>query len=247
MCTVVVIATPSTELLIGFNRDELHSRLPALLPSQVLTSTGKYLAPTDQDAGGSWIGLTDQHLAVALLNCFCEAEPPVAPVRSRGTLVRALLALGTLAAALSELRILANTLQLKHYPPFDLVLAAPDAGGPRIFLARWNGARLIVRRRRAPLVHASSAWRADKVLAERRAALHRYLRQHSPQDRNSDSLLTLFANHHSGVAQRPPCIHGPWAHTVSHTALVVAAGQGSVRYAAGSPCQCQLGVPLSVA
>ncbi len=241
MCTVVVLATPAADLLIGFNRDELHSRRPALPPSRVITATGSYLAPTDQDAGGTWIGLTDQHLTVALLNCFCEAAPPREPVRSRGQLVRELLALGTLPAALAELRRLANGGDLQHFPPFDLLLAAPTALGPQLHLARWNGARLVVRRRRAPLIHASSAWRATAVLAERRASLQRYLNRHRPTERNSQTLLGLFADHHSGAAARPPCIHGPWAHTVSHTVVSVAGGQGTVRYAGGSPCQVELG------
>ncbi|MBI5609879.1 MAG: NRDE family protein [Deltaproteobacteria bacterium] len=246
MCTVVVLTTPAAELLIGFNRDELHSRRPALPPSRVQSMTGRYLAPTDQDAGGTWIGLTDQHLAVALLNCFCEAAPPREPVRSRGQLVRELLTWRTLYEADSHLRRLAYLQELHHYPPFDVLLAEPGAAGPTVHLARWNGARLVIRSKTAPFIHASSAWRTPAVLDERRASLKRYLATHPPDQRTAESLHQLLASHHSGVAERPPCIHGPWAHTVSHTALVVAGGQGSVRYAAGSPCQVDLGESQAV-
>jgi len=67
------------------------------------------------------------------------------------------------------------------------------------------------------------------------------LATHPPDQRTAESLHQLLANHHSGVAERPPCIHGSLAHTVSCTVLQVSAGQGSVRYAAGSPCQVELG------
>ena len=52
-----------------FNRDELRTRGPEIAPSETRTDSGvRYVAPTDSDAGGTWIAANEHGVSVALLN-----------------------------------------------------------------------------------------------------------------------------------------------------------------------------------
>ena len=52
------------------NRDELHSRKPALPPVLVMRNGVRYLAPIDAAGGGSWIGVNEFGLTLCLVNHY---------------------------------------------------------------------------------------------------------------------------------------------------------------------------------
>jgi uncharacterized protein with NRDE domain len=87
MCTLiaVVAASPSAPLLIAANRDERTTRParpPFLWPAQ---GGPRFVAPRDEQAGGSWLGLSERGLFVGITN---RAGVPLDPSRrSRGALV----------------------------------------------------------------------------------------------------------------------------------------------------------------
>ncbi|MBL8018580.1 MAG: NRDE family protein [Leptospirales bacterium] len=131
MCTLSGI--PSGVFM--FSRDELKSRREALPPSILRSGDRRLLAPMDADAGGTWIGVNDQGLLVALLNRY-DGPGQAFPVRSRGLLVRDLLAGISLKRAEENLK----RLELRRYDPFTLLLVQwGDA-----ILARWDLSHLVI-------------------------------------------------------------------------------------------------------
>lgn len=86
---------PGAPILVAANRDEAFDR-PFLGP-QVQSGSPKVLCPTDAQAGGTWLGVNEHGVLVAVTNRAISTPPP-AP-RSRGLLCRELLECATAAGA----------------------------------------------------------------------------------------------------------------------------------------------------
>jgi hypothetical protein len=128
MCTVSVIplddgrAGPMVRL--AFNRDESRER-PAALPPQA-RHFGHRLAilPVDPVSGGTWIGVNERGLAMALMNTYpvpLDREVYLANLgryASRGTIIPSLLHHSRLDRAVGQ----AAALDPSAYPPFRLIL-----------------------------------------------------------------------------------------------------------------------------
>jgi hypothetical protein len=99
------------------NRDERRTRDTALPP--VLRRAGGRVAafPLDPVGGGTWVGVNDAGLAIALLN-RTTGRCATRHRQSRGAIVRALLAQPSLPAA----RDAALALDSTAFDPFELVL-----------------------------------------------------------------------------------------------------------------------------
>ncbi len=84
MCTLIVSVGqwPSTPLLVAANRDEALTR-PASGPHWWAGEA--FFAPRDEQAGGTWLGLTNTGMFVGLTNRFQSSNN--ATRESRGTLV----------------------------------------------------------------------------------------------------------------------------------------------------------------
>ena len=128
MCTLLLRHLPGDQypLAILSNRDEAYER-----PSEGWAWRGpdrRYFAPLDQQAGGTWMGLSEAGLVVALTNIFPPRKG--AGFRSRGALVTAMLALPEAASAPAHLR---RQLAAHSYNNFNLLTA--DAR--RAFLFTW--------------------------------------------------------------------------------------------------------------
>ena len=83
MCTLVVAAhvVPGSPLLVVANRDEQRGRAS----SPPLRWPGGFVAPRDEVAGGTWLGLNDAGVFVAITNRYLG--PRDATRTSRGALV----------------------------------------------------------------------------------------------------------------------------------------------------------------
>lgn len=117
MCTLafVVRPSPSLPLVVAANRDEMLAR-PAT-PPLLWPGSPLILAPRDEMAGGSWLGLNAAGLFVGVTN---RAGSPRDPARkSRGGLVIDALRAPSAAA----LHALLATLDPRAYNPFHLLYA----------------------------------------------------------------------------------------------------------------------------
>lgn len=121
MCTVTLI--PSGHgIRLACNRDELHTRPQALPPVVRQFGARHAILPIDPASSGTWIAVNDAGLAMTLLNVNAGGSPDdaVAPPRSRGTIVPALLECATVDEAVRR----ALELEAGAYPPFRLVIAS---------------------------------------------------------------------------------------------------------------------------
>jgi hypothetical protein len=100
MCTLAVMknAFPGYPLVVAANRDEQFSR-PAMAPT-LKTAPCKILSPTDLERGGTWIGINEYGVLVALTNR--RGIRSIRGLRSRGELVSEALKQPTALQALSS-------------------------------------------------------------------------------------------------------------------------------------------------
>lgn len=82
-------------LIVGANREELYARGGE--PPQVRQAACRFVAGRDPQAGGTWLGVNEHGVLVAITNRL-KSELPAKP-RSRGLLVRDLLGCATAAEA----------------------------------------------------------------------------------------------------------------------------------------------------
>lgn len=166
MCTVTAVRAPSGAISLVFSRDEQRTRAVSLPPSEHAVGERRVIMPTDPDSGGTWIGVSDAGLCACLLN----GNPPLrspdwSSRRSRGRVVPALLAAGSLADA----RRLACSLQARDFPPFRLLVLS--AGG-EAFVGTSDATRLELSTPTTlsgPLMFTSSGLGDHVVCAPRRA------------------------------------------------------------------------------
>lgn len=223
MCTATWFPTADGYELF-FNRDELRSRRRASAPARFHAGVLAAAAPTDTDAGGTWLATNENGLTVALLNRYQDSVDTATDDRrrSRGLLVRDLVAEPSLGAVLERVA----GLELDVYAPFTLLLLAPGKDATTLF---WNGRRLSPSRQAmAPL--ASSGHKPLAVPAARRE-----LWAGIPLvDR--DACLRFHAAHEPSRGAESPCMHRYDARTVSLIHVVVGASAIRMFYADGPPC-----------
>lgn len=101
MCTVTLLPTNNSGFILTSNRDEAASR-HALAPAFYSFESAKLLYPKDKSSGGSWIGLSDKHRLICLLNGgFVKHNRLTEYRQSRGIVVKHLLAAKNLQLAIT--------------------------------------------------------------------------------------------------------------------------------------------------
>jgi uncharacterized protein with NRDE domain len=167
MCLIALFfrVVEDAPLVVGANREEYYAR--GGLPPRLLDGPVRAVAGLDPVAGGTWLGLNEHGVLVAVTN-RPKSQPPDRP-RSRGLLARDLLncasasaAIGTATRALdagdyagcnvvcadadsAAVLHAGDWLRVRPLPPGVHVLAnrdANDASDPRVMHAlNWLGAR----------------------------------------------------------------------------------------------------------
>ena len=117
MCTIVALhgLRPDLPLVIAANRDEAYAR-PATGAIR-LSESPRIVGGRDSLAGGTWLGVTPSGLVVGVTNQR-TGKPPAPDRLSRGALVMAALAAGSLA----EVRALLTATDARRYNPFNLLV-----------------------------------------------------------------------------------------------------------------------------
>lgn len=87
MCIVAIAwqAHPKWKLIAIGNRDELHARPTS--PLVRWTDHGHIIAGQDQQAGGTWLGVSEQGRFAVITN-VAESTPPIQNAASRGQLLK---------------------------------------------------------------------------------------------------------------------------------------------------------------
>ena len=227
-----------------FNRDERLTRLPALAPREEISGGVRYLAPTDADAGGTWIAVNEFGLCLALLNAWqIEVPPPPQGFRSRGELVRGLAP----CRGPAQLREEIARWDLKRLQGFSLLVLWPGHEPLRL---GWDGASLEESSPRPPLV--SSSRDAVEALRQRRMSFARFCASEGivAPDKIEQQRAAFEAFHRSREPEPGPwavCMQRDDARTVSASHVDVGTDAVSFRYADGPPDRTPFGNALVLA
>ena len=130
MCTLVVAWNVFSDLpvAVAANRDESLDRESN--PPAVVGEHPGVVAPTDTEAGGTWIGYNQFGVFVAVTNRWTDAD--LAGERSRGLLVRDCL---ESESAEDAARVAERAVEADEYEGFNLVVADATAA----LLLEWDG------------------------------------------------------------------------------------------------------------
>lgn len=208
-----------------FNRDESAARAPARGPALATEAGVPFLAPTDTEAGGTWLATNVHGVTVGVLNAAGEATGRVAP-ESRGHLVRALAASVSLADL--EERLLAR--ELRRTRGFRLAAFAP-AVLPRVW--SWDGSVLAPESPCFPL--ASSSLGSERAHEIRRGVLDGLSAEAGRLD--AGVLEAFHTSHLPEAGPWSPCVHRERVRTVSVCHVRVGPERVAMRYAPGRPCE----------
>lgn len=202
------------------------------------------ILPIDEISNGTWIAVNDAGLTLTLLNVYQpleRVESPAAPIRmstvadpagatprSRGTIIPALLHLGSVAAIAEKI---GSVLNPAHFPPFRLI--AVDAQS--VIDARGDGNGLHVRvvpRHTEPLLFTSSGLGDHIVEGPRRALFAEYF-----QDGRNWPAQQEAYHRHSWPDRRDisVCMRREKARTVSYTVVEVTPGKVTMHYHPEAP------------
>jgi hypothetical protein len=132
MCMVSIVPLDSGFRLVC-NRDESVSRGLAVEPQRHAFGSTSAVFPIDPDGGGTWIGVNDDGLVMAILNRSAaqHAGPRRPELRSRGAIIPALLRFRSLPDAVHA----AGDLDPADFAPFQLVALQGRAVSALI----WDG------------------------------------------------------------------------------------------------------------
>ena len=229
MCTLSW-APDHSGYTLCFNRDERLTRARAFPPA-VRTSRGvRYIAPLDGDFGGTWIGVNQFGLSLALLNRYGDlvGSPPTEPL-SRGLLIPELID----CVSRTELQSRSQVLGFERYSPFTLVGVEP---GQPVTLLAWDGtASTFAEERRAGVAITSSAVDQPGADRARRAALEVLLVPGAVP--NAPALTALHASHLPERGALSVCMHRNDAETQSFSRVQVTRSGIEFHHVPDAPCR----------
>jgi uncharacterized protein with NRDE domain len=235
VCTLVLAwqVFDGTPVVAATNRDERLDR-ESQLP-ELRHWGARVVAPSDAEAGGTWLGYNEHGVFAAITNRWVETE--LAGDRSRGLLVR-----DTLGheSAESAARAVENAVREAEYEGFNLVLADENAA----VLLEWDGQLAV--RNFEPGVHVVVNVGADgdyripgfrPEVGEQQAnnadRVREALQVEPGEDASTwlDRAADVISDHDYGV-----CIHGDGFGTRS-SSLISLGAETTYRYAEGPPCR----------
>jgi len=227
MCTVSWINQEDGYHLLC-NRDELHTRKPALPPSVHERSDVRFIAPIDGDYGGSWIGVNQFGLSLCLLNRYQDGEQSATgSKKSRGLLLAGLMD----SPSRAEVHTSMLETDLSRFQPFTLVALEPQK---KALLIHWTG-RECVRdldgEGAMPL--SSSSYDPMGAGESRQQCFERLV---SGSGKTPERLFGFHASHEPVRGPYSTCMHRDDARTVRFSWIRVGAGRIEFCYHPDSPC-----------
>ena len=220
MCTIVIAwrLFEGVPIIFGGNRDERYDR-PAAAPSP-RDSDPRILAPRDERAGGTWIGINDAGVLVGLANRPSELEGE----RSRGALVTDTLEAETAASAQEAARA---AIHATDYAGFTLLIADATDG----FVTRWDGQ--VAARSLEPGLHVIVNNGMNDEVTKSATIRSRALASAMKSDTAFLERLPDILSDHGSSA----CIHGEEGGTRS-SSIIAYREEGHLiyRFADGPPC-----------
>jgi len=132
MCTVTFLPLKNQGFILTSNRDEQKER--KTLPPRIYKENNvNMLFPKDLAAGGTWIGVSDKHRIICVLNGGFEKHiRKISYGKSRGVITKELLQASSLETAVKNL-------DLTEVEPFTMVLITWHKMDYSLFELVWDG------------------------------------------------------------------------------------------------------------
>lgn len=228
MCLLALLyrLVDGAPVIAGANREEEYAR-PGEAPHVQEVGGVRFLAGRDPRAGGTWFGVNRHGVLIGITNRL-KSEPPAASPRSRGLLVRDLLACSRAEEAVKQA---AGELSSQRYAGCNL-LCADSVSATVVHAGDWLRVRPL-----PPGIHVLTA---RDINDETDRRVHHALgwlarRAYRTADDALASLQQLCGqtgNHDPAI-----CLHGPRGGTVSSTlvALGTRLADAAYRHAQGPP------------
>jgi hypothetical protein len=226
MCTITFIPN-DCDYLLAMNRDDLLTRA-STLPLVRASFASQAAAYPQETGGGTWIGVNQHGITVALLNW---AVPPRGPKeKSRGTVIPQMLA----SVGVEHARIVYDEIDLDGIYPFRLIGIFPVDRS--IIEWRWDGEA----RREQSLEWGARQWfssgAGDDEAARIRSAVSR-THWHDEGVGSREWLRRLHASHEPEQGVFSICAHRDVGGTLSYTEIEVAAQHVALSYSPVAPCK----------
>ncbi len=227
MCTISFIPN-SQGFYLGMNRDESLRRSVALPPDLYRAGNRSSIYPREPN-GGTWIGVNDLGLSLALINWHAVPTRQENRVVSRGVVVRTLLAADDIGVSY----LMLDALPIRQMPPFRVIAIALRDHSVAEF--RWNQDQLLTIKHHWTAQHWFSSGFDESIVHATRAEIC----ENEWKKTDAGTLPWLRALHQSHLPKPSAlsiCMHGENAATVSYTELVLQPGRGFMRYHQGPLC-----------
>lgn len=219
MCTVTLIpGNPQNPgFVLTMNRDEARGRRegnPYAATRHGVSAT----YPVDAAAGGTWVGLNDHGVCMALLNRY--QSPSIADARSRGKIIAEAIHQGGLDDVLAFLQ----KLPLAQFNPFDLLIAAAD----QVWHLSWDREQPVWQRLNdeQPIMLTSSSERLPDVSAYRESLFNDWLEQ----DVTAETAEAFHRTQEEGREADAVNMSRPKVHTKSLVQIRVGGQQARLAY-----------------
>lgn len=173
MCTVTVTRREN-RVLVTMNRDERRLRTPELPPRFVTEPNGvTWVAPSDGESGGTWMGANDRGIIACLLNGNGNTTSSIgAGFASRGEIIPSIMSGSTpIESAARASRALGSAM----YQPFTLLLLNVHRGAPLVL--ETGNALTSATHHQAWLMLSSSSWQPTDVLPWRRQQFDHWINE----------------------------------------------------------------------
>ena len=207
------------------NRDEQRMRPVGLPPALHSCEHYQALYPSEP-TGGTWIGVNEKGLTIALINWYSKPQLQGAPAFSRGEIIPKLLAEHSPGNAERLLR----SLPLTRLNPFRLIVVSAKDQSLHEFRSDSTS-----------LEKLTFPWERHHWFSSGydEPATIRIREMTSAGATGTDSLAMLRSLHRSHEPEKGPfsiCMHREDAHTVSFTEINVEREAVTLTYCDGSPC-----------
>lgn len=211
-------------LVVAANRDEARGR-PSSSPALERHGARRALLPRDQQAGGTWLGVNDAGLVLAITNRVDGDHQADRP--SRGQLPLAAMGLDSASAVR---RMLEAKLAAARFNSFNLFVADPQEA----WVASWNGKLDFVDLAPGTYVLTNAHGLGELSVPE----FHGLPWSQAPWEQLQGRLLQILGDHASrDENDYPICKHGATYGTVSSTLLYPRSQGGwEMRFSSGNPC-----------
>jgi uncharacterized protein with NRDE domain len=232
MCTLIVLhrCVAATPLVVAANRDEYFDR-PASGPALRQTSSGTLVAPRDERAGGTWLGLNGSGVFAAVTNrrAGSPGKSPDPNRRSRGLIVMDVLGAHSAREAAEGM----ESLRADAHDPFNLLVADGRTAHVFSFAERLERLDLAPGAHVIGNVHPTDRTEPKLVRLRREAAAA----ARAGGDEVLDRLAAACRSHAGDAPLEATCVHaGPYG-TRSSTLLRLGETDAELRYSDAAPCE----------